>query len=123
MAKYKFKVRSGHHVARDDKGNRKMVGQGETFEADQPLHKGLFADKLSLVSMEGSKVDQEESTEQEVPATVEPVLSDTEKDDLGLADMTVADLKEYAEELELDASACKVKADYQNLIREALADE
>lgn len=131
MAKqYTFRVRSGFHVARDAKGNRVQVGKNETFEDDRPLHKGVLGDKLILVKDRGEEAPlvedapappSENTPTPEPIQTQEPVLeSDEDEDDLN--EMTVAELKEYAGELELDASGCRVKQDYITLIKEALKD-
>lgn len=118
---FTLRVKSGKHIHRDEEGNRVPITKGQTFETSKPLHRGIFADKFELLNDSGEAVtDVKGKLEQDPIPSEEAVLSDDDLTLDKLEKMTLAQLRQQAEDMELDTSSCSKKADYVDLIFEAM---
>lgn len=96
----KFRVQAGQHIQRDSDGVSRTYSAGEECDSDRDLVALFGEEKFRLVS--GSPVA--------------PAQSNNRSDD-GLLAKTVADLRELAEEEEIDLGDAKTKVDIIKAIR------
>lgn len=128
---YKFKVLRGEH-AQGSKVNpttkkktpSKIYTKGQVFSSDKRLDEMFGPDKFQLLNdaapvvVEDAPDDDEEEDGPEMP---EVEMDEPEAQSDGLDDMSVAELRTYAEESGIDLGAARRKTDIIDVIREELA--
>lgn len=129
--KYRYRLRAGRHTEGgyiNDKGKHvsgPVYKKGDVFETDTDFVK-LFGrsanSKFEPVGQTAAVMSEpppEEEQEEFVPEVDDAAEEDEDSD--GLEEMTVAALREHANNLGIDLGNAKKKADIVSEIREALA--
>lgn len=109
----KYKVLQGTHRAQKKDGEGYNVTKGGTFETDQEdLHK-RYPERYQLVDPSGAQKEVEESEETNQGQTGGEENNEELGEDVphDLAEMTLQDLKEYANECEVDITGARSKKD------------
>lgn len=116
-----IKMIFGSYGAPNGKGSVKLIDCGQTCEVED-----AEAERLIALHVAQEVVATPQEREEPIKAGENtPDASDAQEGFTGhldpdeLSTWTVAELKQLAEDMELDTSKCKVKADYVALISEA----
>lgn len=123
MAKYQFEVLHGcHSEGKDEHGKPILYRKGDTVNTNTDLRcmNGPNSIKFRLVSTAGDEVNSPEVPTPPVPAP--PQVSDTLATEREVyEEMTVADLRNYAESEEIDITGAKTKKELVDAIMAAEA--